>query len=377
MVSCGMPIRAAPFVAIAAHFFTMAPPAIADELQVAILVGGDLRREDRDQSPRRGRERRLTLPERAQIELNAFEDALRALAPALELALVRCEKPGRHEPPETVLRDFGGANRGLAEALDRPLSPPAIACPASVDVLDAAVEKLSWSAHAPKRIVAIGAPRDLFVAGRSSLEEVVHRAERHGIVIHALAFRSVDVDLPVTERGQDPTLDDMTRFLRRPTLPLGRVPSHARHATLLSGGSYEIVVLGGRHRPDLPRMPKPIAHALGVGRLERALSLYKTCLEHAFGILDGNGRDALDDLAEGKKRPSEITNADVPAALADIDLEPLLDAVFDFVDARRAARTTLLQLEALDRDEPLPKGAIGIALAQEVAGPRRLVPSRR
>src|SRR5262249_9550724 len=82
-----------------------------------------------------------------------------------------------------------------------------------------------------------------------------------------------------------------------------------------------------------------------------------------------NDRDALDDLADGTRRPSEVDPAELPEALQGIPLEPLLDAIFDYVDARRVyARAYASTPPAVTAEE---------AIAAAIIAPPRRRPSER
>jgi hypothetical protein len=63
----------------------------------------------------------------------------------------------------------------------------------------------------------------------------------------------------------------------------------------------------------------------------------------------------------------------LPEAVRGQALEPLLDAIWDFVDARRVTASALNDLE----NEVDGSAAVGERLAAAVRGPRRLPPSRR
>jgi hypothetical protein len=173
------------------------------------------------------------------------------------------------------------------------------------------------------------------------------------------------------------TTAEEAEFLDPPTAPLGRVPLLTRHATLLSGGSYFIGFASANPRRDGIRVlyPKEL-----FGRWPRSQQQYsdgiRALMKRAYAE-GASGRDALDDLATGVRRPSEVEPLELPKSLQHIDLEPLLDAVWNYVDARRIV-TGLVQESLQLLDHPLPPGgSLGTKAAKALLDPRRLPPSRR
>lgn len=301
--------------------------------------------------------------------LEALDGALAATPGGTSFALLYCRRAADGSE-RTQLRDFGSGLRRLGGPLELGKEG---GCSASVDRVLEAVERLHWSRQANKRILAIGHSGALLSAGRVTLEDLAHRAEHAGIVLHAAELIDAggwSFEPAITALGAD-----VRAFLDRPALPLGRVPALARHATALSGGSFEVIVVPGYHGfgwwPLDRRLDKEArrrrALAADVQHLRK-----KTGIGAAYGLV-AEGRDGLDALAEGLRRPSEVSPEALPEALRGQALEPLLDAIWDFVDARRVTAAALSQLEG----EVEGSAAVGQRLAAAMLGPRRLPPSRR
>ena len=303
--------------------------------------------------------------------LQSFEASLRKASESTSLALLYCRRAADGSE-QTQLQDLSRGWRELGARLELGQGG---GCPATVDRVLEAVERLHWSAHSRKRILVIGRRAGLFTPGRTTLEDVAHRAEQRGIVLHAAelvdagdwSFESEIADLGA----------DVRAFLEKPSLPLGRVPTLPRHATLLSGGSFEVIVVPGYR--SIGWWPRAFDQGASKEvRRRRSLAAdvqhlrKRTGVAVAFGALS-EGRDGLDALAEGSRRPSELTPASLPEAVRGQALEPLLDAIWDFVDARRVTASALNDLE----NEVDGSAAVGERLAAAVRGPRRLPPSRR
>jgi hypothetical protein len=293
--------------------------------------------------------------------LESLEGAFAESGASIRWALVSCESPSRGTPGELRIdRPFSASPLPLASAVEALVLKRKHGCPADADLADQAITRLEWSEDADRRILVIGPSDSVLGSTRQSAETVMHRAVRLGIVVHAL-----ELDTPgrhrfaLERRGMSyrrilgvPGSTDVRAFLSAPTLPLGRVPTTARHAVILTGGTY--VWWTGPIERD---------RRFEDARVEDDLP------ERAFGPSNG-GKDALDDLAEGLRRPSEVTRDELPSALHGIALEPLLDAIWDYVDARRVMHSSLEQL----RGRALP---IERRLVDAVLGAPRRMPSRR
>lgn len=245
--------------------------------------------------------------------------------------------------------------------------------PVGVDHLEQLIESTKWSADGTRRIVIADAGTALHAKGRTTIEEVVFLAERTRIVVHA-------IDIFAADRLRSPfdaAMGDTRRFLEKPLESLGRVPNNVRHAVLQSGGTYAIVLTP----PNATRRAfingVLVASAWNVDAL---LAGRKKALQQRqlYGPRSSSGRDALEELASGRRRHFEYDPAELPPAIRHVDLEPLMDAVFDYVDAREVLASYVRQVEAMaEPPKTDPFGAIGAGLAKAVAGPRKLPPSRR
>ncbi len=239
--------------------------------------------------------------------------------------------------------------------------------PLSVDILDATLDAVKWAPGARRRVLLVDGGHALS-KGRTTIEEVVFRAEREEVVIHALEFVG---HLPGGFRHDRilvNTRADVARFLARPHATLGRVPVNARHATLQSGGSFHVAFVVGAGGDEAVR--------LWIERTNQKFDA-ATPATVMYGARNADGEDALDELASGRRRSYEFTKDELPAPLWGVDMEPLLDAVWDYVDARRVIMTYKAEI---DRVRDPKKGAprdIGEDVARALLAPRRLPPSRR
>lgn len=331
---------------------------------------------------------RFELPERVRAELDAFEAALRRSVPDVELVLVNCTSE-RVGPRTVAANAFGSSVRGISDDLFAQRSQSR-ACRASVDIVQQAMDELEWKDGAIKRLVGIGWIGSVLSGGRTTIEDVIHRAERKGIVFHAMEL------FGTSERvlrpgcggagrsscfvGPGRLMQDMNHFLQRPTEPVGRTPSHARHGTLLSGGTYHLASL--LTPEELERVLEQEREADPMWRQRvrgrESPEEYRSMHAATWGLPLAlpAARDALDDLADGVRRPSEVKKAELPAALQNVALEPLLDAIWEFVDARRVLQESARLSKA--REGPTgPFGNAGAELARSLLAPRRLPPSRR
>lgn len=337
----------------------------AAEVEVAIVLDTSALRPPKGPKP----VGMVELHPSARQALQTLEAALSSAPGGASFALVYCRRAADGSE-QTELRDLRSGLRDLGGPLELGHEG---GCPASVDRVLEAVERLHWSRQAHKRIVAIGRPGTLLSVGRVTLEDLAHRAEHAGIVVHAAELIEAggwSFDAELSSLGAD-----VQRFLHKPSLPLGRVPSLPRHATALSGGSFEVIVVPGYRGLGWWPLDRRLSKD---ERRRRALAAdvqhlrKKTGISAAYGTVS-EGRDGLDALAEGLQRPSEVSAEALPQALRGEALEPLLDAIWDFVDARRVTASALSQLEA----EVDGSAAAGERLAAAVLGPRRLPPSRR
>jgi hypothetical protein len=337
------------------------PAAGASELQVAVIYDTSLWHEPSDPALFRYRgwylpNRRGAVPARMISVIESFDAALWKTHGAVELRAIAC---GEDVAPRSAVERELRLNRGELASLISAEVTSRIAqdkeCETDVDLVDRVVEELPWKDRASKHIIVIGhlELQDTRVAA----EELMHRAERLGIVVHVLHV------FPIHGYVRDFALvGDVADFLEHPTRPLGRVPRFPRHATSINGGSYRAIATS-RSKPA-GRFDPTWWHNY---ELEEAAKLL-TRAQSKPGVLE--------DLASGKRRPSEVSKDELPEVLREVDLEPLLDVIWDYVDARRALGEALLELDP--RHGPAkPADLIGRELADDVMNGRRLKPSRR
>jgi hypothetical protein len=288
--------------------------------------------------------------------IDAMQAVLQKKTSSLDVAIVDCTRDdSRSRAALRVYKPFGSGIGHLSDQLDQ-IARTEVGCPASIDGVDLAVEGLDWGGPWNKRILVVRFDDGRFAQGRTSIEEVVHRAELSGIVVHAIEFSYLGWSTGIESSVQE--LDsDLAHFLDRPTESMGRVPAVPRHATSISGGTYHLLC-------PLER----VSYYDHVKRARHSLKEIRSAYAGAFGPRSG-GRDALDDLADGLRRPSEVKRDEVPKPLAGINLEPLLDAVWDFVDARRVESEIL--------EQTLTSDVLGARVADEMLASRRRMPSRR
>lgn len=348
-------------------------------------------------------------------DLAIVERAISDAEGGAELAVVRCVL-GREGPWPQVRTDFGtkAAQGGLTAGL---IGKEAWAqsCWLDADVVRAALERLAWRAEAHRRIVVVTQERAAIEPGRRTLDEVMDDAAHAGVVVHALAY-----DPSAGQRALEHLRADLSLFVRQPTAPNGRSARHLRQGALRTGGSYHV-----RMPPPPPSPPEPrggVRTILDVPddvlrarldapprwpdspfgqrfaerrrqaildelerreevRAERAKQVRQTLrAEHGLDVAYGPpvrpGRDALDELAAGRLRPSEVRDDQLPGFLAGAALEPLLDALWNFVDARAVAERVLgalLSRRVRGVAAPVP----GDELAQALLSEPRLAPSER
>lgn len=297
--------------------------------------------------------------------------------PEADIALIGCRNDRI-----VILREFGKGTTTLAAQYKAHIqSTPAKArCAPNVDAIEAAID-LKWTAQ-NRTILAVSAFGRSLRPGRSTLEQAVHRAEHYDVIFHALEFAHVPsgTDWLTHHRPLlvDRLSEDVHRFLDHPSYPLGRVPHGARHGVILSGGSYHLSVLGtssyaGRMRRRCAQLKDETRAEVCLEYAQKRLNTVRESaqLSRAFAHAD-QATDGLNSMASGALRPNEVDPKDIPESLQEIDLEPLLDAVWDFVDARRVLRTYVEQWLY-----GASKTAQGQALAKSLRAPRMLMPSRR
>ena len=308
------------------------------------------------------------LPSVLRPELERFEEELGAGGGRVELLLGTCAREAKGAPGELrILRAFGPLG-GLAEQLEAELPDRNQACGITQAMIAASLALPEWRPEAAKHLVFVGPQGGFPRGGRVPLESFIHDAERAGVVFHAmeLGFRGFDFANPERSSASlGAEAQGLRAFLAQPTAPLGRTPARTRHITALSGGSYHLI------------MDRPAHHRFVVGdgdlarRLkarfgDEGLAALDALLAASSGPMEG-GRDALDDLAEGRRRPSEVREEELPSALRGLDLEPLLDAVWDFVDARAVVTAAR---ERLRLEQPLEARAEGPARGAVPGGGR-------
>jgi len=291
----------------------------------------------------------LELPHEVRTELEAFEAALRAAEP--EVGFFVRSACGRESS------SAGFTDVGIADLFAQDLARGGNACARSLRLP-------KWSEGSRRRILFIGPAGKVLSSQYTDIESVMHGYERGDVVVHtAEIMRPVDMAAR-NDAGLGELADDLERFLERPSEPLGRVSKTARHAALINGGAYHLAMLEPESRYARLRVPAFMGRVLARDRCRAALA-------RAYGPGTRDGSDALTAIVEGRKRPNETSPEELPVALRDINLEPLLDTAWDFVDARRAAR------EALDSMAGPKPGVFGARMAEHLRKPRRWMPSRR
>lgn len=326
-------------------------PVLAAPLQVAVLVDTGLRA------------RSGALDPRTRAEVAAFESTVQSGASSVHVAVIRCHAD-RPDEAVFVKKLSPLAKGGLVTAIEKAVERDQKPCAAGADLIDATLSALKWRSDATRRILVLNAWRHKLPDARASIETVMHRAVRENVVVHA-----IDTFRPPFYWSQSAAVDalsvDLHRFLARPELPVGRSPRSFRHATIITGGTYRALQspLTERVRASLRRARL---------KVDTAETLRKrTRIGECFGN-QKNGLDGMDQLAQGRLRPSEVEPDALPLAVRGIDLEPLLDAVFDFVDARVVVADAIEQLRA-----GTPSGGPGRAIGRAVLGAPRLAPSKR
>ncbi len=362
---------------------TLAPGALPETpLQLAVVFDSSLydwRAHEAD-----GRRPLLVLP-----ELAALEGGLRGHG--IEIALVRC----RRGQSRARADDFKAPTSGLVSTIMRLASKPR-RCRLDADVVGTAISQLSWQPKSKRRILVISRESLAITNGRHTLEEVMRDAEHLGIVVHGLSLSD-----SAGHAAAHNIMRDIRSFMKFPTAPLGRPVHHLRQGVLITGGSYYASVkvhpkalqstiysrifgspmtrrqLGSINisnrfctptcdapsRPTVKEIRAKLAADLGIGA--------------AYGLRDAEGRDVLDKLAMGELRPSEVDPSQLPKFLVQQDLEPLMDSIWDFVNARRAIQQILSSASIGLAAKGVVPPVAGRALAKDILAPPRFAPSRR
>ncbi len=306
-------------------------------------------------------------PAHELAELDAFEAALAELRPGTRVSAVACDEGGLPAVREPV---------AVAKGVVFGLLAGRGAC-GDADGVAAALESLAKSAGVEGRVVVFASRvSGALEAGRANAEMVGAQAEHLGVAVHVVEAGGGSGRLD----SSGAVVEDVARFLAAPTA--ASPPSSVERAVALrSGGSYHLRFAYASAREDTPaagarERARWAARAEASRRrgepvMETAPDRAAALVARAFGPRDPRTRrDALDDLADGRLRPSEVGDAALPAALHGVPLEPLLDAVFAFVDARRT-------VERAYAAEGQPPGAAGRGAAEALTQPRRRYPSRR
>lgn len=344
-------------------------------------------------------------------ELAAVHRALEGAPEGYELASVHCVV-GRYGPHPEVRSDFAapGAQAGLLTHVVAEGSGGR-RCSLSADTLSEAVLGLSWRPAAQRRVLVITKESTSVPAGKRTFEEVTSDAEHRGIVLHGLSLSPDSA-----ERAVDHVMRDLRGFMEAPTATLGRGISHLRQGALRTGGSYHVSVQVPKAAlPSAP--PRPTLRVVYRGRDLRMMGLdelqsrlresssqgvqeglrqelrYRAAqvtpekertklrvalgMEDAYGPLDFGGRDVLDALASGQVRPGEVTQASLPTFLRGQALEPLLDSVWDFVQARITLERIISSIAAGRSAGGTVPPRAGLNLGQELLAYPRFAPSKR
>lgn len=368
-----------------------APPAKAPAHQIAIVFDSEVFDEDDKVS--------LSLAG----ELAAVDTHLAKLEDDVAIAWVTCERVERTVRGK-VLNDFGvGASRqgpamrlmGLTEKRW---------CALDADVLDVAVDQLKWEGDSAKALLVITGERRAIAGGRRTLDDVARNALHRGIAIHSFVLDPREGQASLTN-----VLADMRFFMKNPTETLGRPVTHLRHAAVFTGGSYqvtfrmptpEIPKRRGRYRMrDLTdgELRQRIAetdshrrrafmerilrerHETRKPKITAEIKRYSAelGLDGAYGRHEPGRPDILERLAAGTIRPGEVKQDDLPNFLKGQALEPILDAVYDFVDARLTMQRLVegISTGRITEGKVPPLG--GLALAQRLFQPAKQRPSIR
>lgn len=297
--------------------------------------------------------------------VSAFEKALHTVRPDAELYLIACDEVGL---PTRV-----GPTSGLTFLVR------AKNC-GNTDGVEHALATFAQEPGPLQRIVVFAPLGRALATGRATAEMIGRTAEHQRVAIHVVETRPYEEE---EHWRRDELTDDVADFLDDPTAPGVRVrtPRPAGDAALRRAVSPA----PARHRPRGHQAREQAArqgHRTGTtARSPRA----PQARDRRRALRPGPGarlrlaapRDPSRRARRSRRRPpppSEIAAHELPAALAGVSLEPLLDVVFDFVDARRVLEATI---PARKSEDGLDAAALGASVARAVLEPRRLRPSRR
>lgn len=245
----------------------------------------------------------------------------------------------------------------------------------TADLIDSTLDAVEWAPGAERRLLLVAGRFGLSGGSRRTIEEVVYRAERERVVVHALqTINTITIGRGWHLDPVDGIQRDVEQFLATPHATLGRVPSRIRHATLQSGGAFHVVVTTHFH-PLRPYGAHPPRREEAKVALDRLMS--KTSFDAYFGPRDERGVDALVELASGRRRSFEYRPDELPASQSGVDMEPLLDAVWDYVDARAALVALRDDLKHIAEPSKSDARDVGKDVAEALLRTRRLPPSRR
>lgn len=351
-------------------------------------------------------------------DLAIIERRLRDVGGTVQVAELGCE--ATREGPRPVLRRRFTSPEGLgltSHLLTRTLDPLDRPCRLDADVIAYGLRALPWHQEARRHILVVSKERAQVPHGKQTFEEVMRDAEHAGVMVHGLAL-----DIDEGEAALTHLTADLRAFMRDPIAPLGRPPAHLRQGVLLTGGTFRVSVAPASApappaqqlllsralalrllaQPDLSRIDTPTLRgaeaALGFSasrirdELQRRLRIrasearearrarwrlpetYGLRIDSPYepGVAAANPRDMLDALASGAFSPAQIDAEALPTFLRGYPLEPLLDAVWDFVDAR----ATCEQIIRAVNPAGAPSSA-GLDIAAALLTAPSLPPSRR
>lgn len=388
-------------------------------LQVAIVV---------DSSVYVQGENGRSIPESLLAELTVFMNVVQKGRPQVQFAAIGC-RWGKQAPLPNVLTDFGPPNTDLSIALLLSEAPvPSTECGFRTDTLSAALEILSWDPQIERHVLVVAGSAwgDTPPQGKRTFEEVIHDAEHGGFVVHALTQSAGGA-----QEEARVLMADLEHFVRKPTWPIGRTVSRLRHGALWTGGSHSVSVVGdlGESEPATPnrvsfptpgecardvmrntsiherlvrrygasglsrsywrafyrsargRLPQELQEAIdrcASGRPQLAEARARAGLDAMYGPANSDEElDVLAQLARGHRRPSDVREDEKPGFLRGVALEPLMDAVYDFVDARSELEALIRMKVWMEREEGHAVPVAGYTLGKSVLVGVQPLPSRR
>ncbi len=365
---------------------------------------------------------RSILPTGALIDLALFEQVVFRSRPGVRFGLGVCRLV-RDQPRLRVVREFArrpSAGGSETVGMLTGMTSPHPDCAGRVDVLDEALQRFRWDRRVQRHLLLVTGDGATFT-GRRTLTDFAADAEHNGLIVHALVISSGDA--PASATALRAVVDG---FRQHPTWP--KVVPGLRGVTLRSGGAHVVTTHVGaqwegkdlslqrcrdlwnqtrreaRRRPDrrgagltdepagdferfeerLDRdvlqtaategCPYDVGLLLGDAFEEERAALGLT---DAYGRRDDAGLDVLNRLVAGNLRSDQVRADDRPRFLVGVALEPLLDHLHDFVDARDELEE-LAKKRAFWRvsdGKRLPIG--GWVLASAVIRGAHLPPSRR